>query len=74
VEDAEGAHIAKVYYTGPMKGRTNGRPWLHALAAAASAMAALVYLNALGNPFVYDDHRSFSRTSIRDLSNVRALF
>lgn len=58
-----------------MKGRTNGRPWLpHALAAAAALMAALVYLNALGNPFVYDDHRVvLENFSIRDLSNVRAL-
>ena len=76
VEDAEGAHIAKVYYTGPMTGGTNRRPWLpYALAAVAAAMAALVYLNALDNPFVYDDHRVvLENYSIRDLSNVRALF
>ena len=41
-----------------MKGGTNSRPWLpYVLAAAAALMAALVYLNALNNPFVYDDHR-----------------
>ena len=76
VEDAEGAHIAKVYYTGPMKGASIGRPWLpYALAAVAALMAALVYLNALDNPFVYDDHRVvLENYSIRDLSNVRALF
>ena len=76
VEDAEGAHIAKVYYTGPMTGGTNRRPWLPvALAAVAAAMAALVYLNALNNPFVYDDHRVvLENYSIRDLSNLRALF
>ena len=76
VEDAEGAHIAKVYYTGPMTGGTNRRPWLpFALAAVAAAMAALVYLNALNNPFVYDDHRVvLENYSIRDLSNLRALF
>ena len=38
-------------------------------------MAALVYLNALNNPFVYDDHRVvLENYSIRDLSNLRALF
>jgi tetratricopeptide (TPR) repeat protein len=38
-------------------------------------MAALVYLNALDNPFVYDDHRVvLGNYSIRDLSNLRALF
>ena len=59
-----------------MKGRTNSRPWLpYVLAAAAALMAALVYLNALNNPFVYDDHRVILENySIRDLSNVRALF
>lgn len=37
-------------------------------------MAALVYVNALSNPFVYDDHRVIlENLSIRDLSNVRAL-
>ena len=59
-----------------MTGGTNRRPWLpYALAAVAAAMAALVYLNALDNPFVYDDHRVvLENYSIRDLSNVRALF
>jgi tetratricopeptide (TPR) repeat protein len=38
-------------------------------------MAALVYLNALNNSFVYDDHRVILENySIRDLSNIRALF
>ncbi len=37
-------------------------------------MAALVYQNALNNPFVYDDHRVvLENYSIRDLSNLRAL-
>ena len=59
-----------------MKGGTSSRPWLpYALAAAAAAMAALVYLNALDNPFIYDDHRVvLENYSIRDLSNLRALF
>ena len=38
-------------------------------------MAALVYLNSLNNPFVYDDHRVvLENYSLRDLSNLRALF
>jgi tetratricopeptide (TPR) repeat protein len=37
-------------------------------------MAAFVYLNALNNPFVYDDYRVILENySIRDLSNIRAL-
>ena len=37
-------------------------------------MAALVYLNALDNPFVYDDHRVILENySIRDLTHLRAL-
>lgn len=37
-------------------------------------MAVLVYLSALDNPFVYDDHRVvLENYSIRDLSNLRAL-
>jgi len=44
------------------------------MATAAALMAALVYLNVLSNPFVYDDHRVIlENLSIRDLSNVRAL-
>jgi tetratricopeptide (TPR) repeat protein len=44
------------------------------LAAAAAAMAILVYLNALYNPFVYDDHRTIlENLSIRNLGNFRAL-
>jgi tetratricopeptide (TPR) repeat protein len=52
-----------------------GRPWrAHALAASAAALAVLVYLNALDNPFVYDDHRLvLENYSIRDPSNLRAL-
>ena len=58
-----------------MKRGTNGGPWLPcALAAAAAAMAGFVYLNALQNPFVYDDYRVILENySIRDLSNIRAL-
>jgi protein O-mannosyl-transferase len=44
------------------------------LATAAAAMAALVYVNALFNPFVYDDHRTIlENLSIRQLGNLRAL-
>jgi hypothetical protein len=58
-----------------MKGGMKSRPWVpFALAVAAAVMAALVYLNALSNPFVYDDHRVIlENLSIRNLSNVRAL-
>jgi hypothetical protein len=58
-----------------MKGSMRSRAWVpFALAATAALMAALVYLNALSNPFVYDDYRVvLENLSIRDLSNVRAL-
>jgi protein O-mannosyl-transferase len=58
-----------------MQGGTKDRRWLpYVLAAAAALMAALVYLNALNNPFIYDDHRViFENYSIRSLSNIRAL-
>src|SRR2546426_8027641 len=37
--------------------RPSSLPRVVVLAFAASLLAALVYLNALHNPFVYDDHR-----------------
>jgi hypothetical protein len=59
-----------------MSDRTTARPWKpYVLAAAAALMAAIVYLNAVNNPFVYDDRRVvLENYSIRDLSNIRALF
>jgi hypothetical protein len=45
-----------------------------AICGAAAALAALVYLNALNNPFVYDDYRTVvENTSIVRLSNVHAI-
>ena len=45
-----------------------------ALAAATAAMAVLVYLNALHNPFVYDDHRTIlENLSIRGPGHLRAI-
>jgi len=45
-----------------------------ALALAAALMAGLVYLNALSNPFVYDDRRVIlENPAIRNPSNVLAL-
>jgi hypothetical protein len=42
--------------------------------AIAMAMALLVYVNALHNPFVYDDfHTVITNTSIGSLSNLRAI-
>src|SRR5690348_2457466 len=42
--------------------------------ASALLLACLVYLNALHNPFVYDDHRLIlANTSIEHLSNLRAI-
>ncbi len=75
MQDAEGGHIAKVYYTGLMNGRLTSRSWVPvSLALAAALMAGLVYLNALSNPFVYDDQRVIvDNLAIRSLSNVRAL-
>ena len=49
------------------------RRWLWPATAAALACAA--YLNALHNPFVYDDHVTVvANRSLVDLSNVRFLF
>ncbi len=43
--------------------------------AAAALLACLPYLNALNNPFVYDDHDTVvANPSLVDLSNVRFLF
>ena len=42
--------------------------------AVAMAMALLVYVNALHNPFVYDDyHTVIANTSIQTLTNLRAI-
>jgi protein O-mannosyl-transferase len=42
---------------------------------AAAAMAIAVYVNALHNPFVYDDyHTVIDNTSIRSVTNLRAVF
>ena len=44
--------------------------WL--LAVAAAVLACLAYLNALDNPFVYDDHDTvLANRSLVDLSNLR---
>ena len=43
-------------------------------AAAAALLAGLVYVNALRNPFVYDDyHTVVQNPSIQDMRNLRAL-
>ena len=43
-------------------------------AAAAALLAGLVYVNALHNPFVYDDyHTVVQNPSIQDMRNLRAL-
>src|SRR4051794_14785771 len=40
----------------------------------AAGLGALVYVNALHNPFVYDDHRTIlDNASIRTLTDVRAI-
>jgi cytochrome c-type biogenesis protein CcmH/NrfG len=45
------------------------------LPAAAAVFACLPYLNALNNPFVYDDHDTvIANPSLIDLSNVTFLF
>lgn len=47
----------------------------HALACSVTAaFAAILYLNALSNPFVYDDHRMVvENTGIQDLADLRAI-
>ena len=51
---------------------TMRRAWLSP--AAAALLAGLPYLNALNNPFVYDDHDTVvANPSLVDLSNVRFL-
>ena len=40
--------------------------------AVAALLACVAYLNALNNPFVYDDHDTVvANASLVDLSNVR---
>ena len=53
------------------RGAPSRRPgWLLPVAAAALACAA--YLNALDNPFVYDNHDTvIANRSLADLSNIR---
>jgi hypothetical protein len=44
------------------------------LCGTASLLAGLLYLNALHNPFVYDDHHTVvANPSLQDLTNVRAI-
>src|SRR5207244_4388477 len=44
------------------------------ICGAITLLAGLVYLNALHNPFVYDDyHTVVANPSIQDLRNIRAL-
>ena len=47
----------------------------HAVACSSAALlAAILYLNALSNPFVYDDHRMVvENTGIQDLADLRAI-
>ena len=55
----------------PAATRTARFGWLAALAAACSA---LVYVNALDNPFVYDDFRTvLNNPSIEDVWEVSAI-
>ena len=53
------------------RGAPSRRPgWL--LPAVAAALACAAYLNALDNPFVYDDHDTvIGNRSLADLSNIR---
>ena len=45
-----------------------------AACGAAALLAGGVYLNALGNPFVYDDYRTIvANRSLDDLTNLRAI-
>jgi len=44
------------------------------MCGAAALLAGLVYVNAIHNPFVYDDyHTVVDNTSIRSVTNVRAI-
>lgn len=53
-------------------GSTLQRAWL--LCAAAAVLAGGVYLNALHNPFIYDDHHAVvDNTSIHDVTDLRAI-
>lgn len=56
--------------------RAGGGGWPAAwlLAAVAAALAGVVYLNALGNPFVYDDRGNvLANPSIRHLADLRGV-
>lgn len=47
-------------------------PWSGRLPLAAAVLACAAYLNALDNPFVYDDHDTvIGNRSLADLSNLR---
>lgn len=54
---------------GPSSGH---RRWSGWFPLAAAALACAAYLNALDNPFVYDDHDTvIGNRSLADLSNIR---
>jgi cytochrome c-type biogenesis protein CcmH/NrfG len=55
---------------GPPRRPSPGLRWI-ALAALAAVLAGAAYLNALDNPFVYDDHDTVvANASLADLSNI----
>ena len=62
--------------TATMRAAAASRFDLRAIAAcgAATLLAGVVYLNALHNPFVYDDyHTVVANTSIQRVANIRAI-
>src|SRR5436190_23635359 len=56
-----------------MRGKPSRVPgWRGWLPLLAAALAVVSYINALDNPFVYDDHDTvIGNRSLADLSNVR---
>jgi hypothetical protein len=69
----EPVHVAVIGSTSPHP--APGRPVILSLSAGCAALLAIaVYINALQNPFVYDDFRLIvENSSILDLRNFRSV-
>ena len=73
MEDAERRH-ASLHYASALTERSSGVPWSRLAIGVAVLLAGLVYVNALDNPFVYDDRRLIvENRSIRPPLNLQAV-
>ena len=73
MEDAEWRH-ASLHYASALTEPSSGVPWSRLAIGVAVLLAGLVYVNALDNPFVYDDRRLIvENRSIRPPLDLQAI-